>query len=282
MKKIYERITLNLIPLSEIFLLILVLLTISKLNVTSHFNPPERSASLNPMDYLLYFAWAKGNKIVAPVVTFLLLLKIRDFNKEHVFNQGCSYKDYHYFWYWICSKILGFQKCNLILVPIYMQFKLVINDTFESYECGNYSKKDNDQIIVKKINYTNVQLEEEVNLVISDTYPLFETQLPNLKKEKPIILISRDNLSDSNRYDSPELVHKVVNETRNLPQNIKKINIFATTNPKNTMNIAKDAFKLGERGNLELITVFQQKSSGNPRTFEEKGVIVYKNSLFCI
>lgn len=80
---------------------------------------------------------------------------------------------------------------------------------------------------------------------------------------------------DHNRYNSPELVQKVVNEVRNLPPSIKKVNVYATTNPQNTMKIAQDAFKLGERGNLDLITVFQQKRTGS-RAFEKSGKIVYK------
>ena len=67
-----------------------------------------------------------------------------------------------------------------------------------------------------------------------------------------------------------------MNEVRNLPSNIKKANVFATTNPQNTMNIASSAFKLGERGNLDKVIVFQQKQTGNPRRFEKKGKVVYK------
>lgn len=92
----------------------------------------------------------------------------------------------------------------------------------------------------------------------------------------PTILISRDNSVDHNRYDSPKLVQTVVNEVRNLPSNIKKVNVYATTNPQNTMNIASNAFKLGERGNLDEVTVFQQRRTGNPRKFEKKGKVVYR------
>ncbi len=43
-----------------------------------------------------------------------------------MFNRGNYYKQYRYGWYRICSKILGYSECNLIQVPIYMQFKLVL------------------------------------------------------------------------------------------------------------------------------------------------------------
>ena len=155
-----------------------------------------------------------------------------------------------------------------------MQFKLVIHDTFDKYHCGIFSKKDNDTISVNKKNMSSVS--NEANLVIADTYPLKVEQIPVSKRAKPTILISRDNSTDHNRYDSQELVQAVVNEVRNLPVNIKKINVYATTNPQNTLNIANDAFKLGERGNLDKVTVFQQRQTGNPRRFEKKGKVVYR------
>ena len=66
-------------------------------------------------------------------------------------------------------------------------------------------------------------------------------------------------------------VQEDVNEVRQLPANIKKVNVFATTNPQNTMNIINNAFKLGERGNLDEVIVFQQTKNGNPRRFKKKG-----------
>ena len=42
------------------------------------------------------------------------------------------------------------------------------------------------------------------------------------------------------------------------------------------MNIADNAFKLGERGNLDEVIVFQQNKNGNPSRFEKKGKRVYR------
>lgn len=52
------------------------------------------------------------------------------------------------------------------------------------------------------------------------------------------------------------------------------INIYATTNPLNTKHIAKRAFGLGNRGNVEHLYVFQQRKDGI-RRFEEKGKKVF-------
>ena len=44
------------------------------------------------------------------------------------------------------------------------------------------------------------------------------------------------------------------------------------------MNIANNAFKLGERGNLDEVIVFQQNKNGNPSRFEKKGKRVYRKN----
>ena len=66
-----------------------------------------------------------------------------------------------------------------------------------------------------------------------------------------------------------------VNEVRSLNNNIKKVNVYATTNPLNTKNIASSAFKLGGRDNFNEVRVFQQERDGI-RKFNNKGIVVYK------
>lgn len=100
-------------------------------------------------------------------------------------------------------------------------------------------------------------------------------QIPVSKRKLPTIHVSRDNKNDSNRYDSAQLVQAVVNEVRMLPSNLKNINVYATTNPLNTVNMVNGAFKLGERGTVDMISVFQQKQTGM-RKFKKEGKIVYR------
>ena len=154
-----------------------------------------------------------------------------------------------------------------------MQFKLIIRDTFYKYYSGELGKKSDDAISVQKINFEDVS--NEVNIIIADTYPLEMNQIPREKRSKSTIIISSDNAVDHNRYDSPELVQNVTNEVRNLLTQVKNINIYATTNAHNTMKIAQNVFKLGGRSNLNLVTVFQQKRTGN-RKFEQRGRTVYR------
>ncbi|MGN0340614.1 MAG: hypothetical protein ACI4D0_08955 [Lachnospira sp.] len=275
MKSFLKKIVVNSRSFFQIIGVIFVGFLPSLLNVSvTVTEQPQITASQKWFDYVFYFIWTKGDKAIGLLLSIVALLAVRKVNKECIFNKGDVYKNYPYIWYWVCAKILGYSECNLILVPIFMQVKLVIHDTFDKYYCGIFSKKDNDTISVNKKNMSGVS--DEVNLIIADTYPLKVEQIPASKRIKPTILISRDNSVDHNRYDSPELVQAVVNEVRNLPVNIKKINVYATTNPQNTLNIANDAFKLGERGNLDEVIVFQQRQTGNPRRFEKKGKVVYR------
>lgn len=274
MKSFCKKLIANARPICQILGLIIAFLLPSLLNVSKEVvKQPELTASQNLIDYIFYFVWNKGNIAIGIFLFVVTLFIMRRWNKNNMFNKGDDYKNYPYCWYWICAKFLGYTECNLILVPIYLQFKLVIRDTFSKYYCGELEKKDNDIVSVNRLNISNIS--DELNMIIADTYPLQENQIPRDKRLKPTIIISRDNDVDHNRYNSPELVEKVVNEVRNLPSSIKKINIYATTNPHNTMKIAQDAFKLGGRSSLDLITVFQQKRTGI-RKFEQAGKIIYK------
>lgn len=60
----------------------------------------------------------------------------------------------------------------------------------------------------------------------------------------------------------------MIEEVRNLEENIT-LNIFATTNPRHTYEIARKAIALGERSNIKHVNVFQQESYGE-RNFSDK------------
>lgn len=274
MRSIYERVKNDIRSLLQLLLLGIVFLAPRIFKITELIkNPPKLEASQKILDYIFYFAWKGGDWAIGFFFLIVVLLIIRKLNKTVMFNKGNYYKKHRYGWYLMCSKILGYSECNLIQVPIYMQFKLVLNDTFEKYNCGEFSEKENDTVSVRKSNFSHVT--DEVNIMISDTYPLSLNQLPNIKKNLPTLLISRNNINDFNRYDSPELVRSVVNEVRGLNNNIKKVNVYATTNPLNTKNIVRNAFKLGGRDNFNEVRVFQQERDGI-RKFNSKGIIVCK------
>ncbi len=149
-----------------------------------------------------------------------------------------------------------------------------MNDTFAEYDVGtddDYPIIENEEIKIDKLNWN--QVSQEINLVLEDTYPITKSQLPVLKKALSTIRIVRKR-PDQARYYSPQFVAKIVDEIRKLPSNVNTVNVFATTNPKHTKQIAGDAFKLAERGNVKKLFVFPQSNKGK-RKFERKGKMIY-------
>ena len=134
MKSIYNKILANFRPICQIIGLVIILLLPSLLDITNKVQEtPKLSASQDLKDYIFYILWNKGNVAIGIFLFVVALFVVRKWNKNYIFNKGNEYKNYPYFWYWMCSKILGYTECNLILVPIYMQFKLIIRDTFYKY-----------------------------------------------------------------------------------------------------------------------------------------------------
>lgn len=272
-KKLIYKLIANVVPIMEIIVLVGLAILPSKMELMNIIR--EQLALPTDLEgVIVYYVFTQGDVVIGIALAATVLFRIvRPLNKDKMFNKGVLYKNYPYWWYCLCAKILGYTKCNLVMVPINMQFKLVINDTFTTFYTGDVEEKKEDDIEV--IRDGKIENSDEINLIIADTYPIDKSQLPEVKKKLPTIKITRNNSIDHNRYKSDELVKNVVIEVGNLPVNSRKINIYATTNPENTMNIAKKAFSSGERSNLDLVTVFQQ---GNDplRKFKEKGIVVYK------
>ena len=211
------------------------------------------------------------------IVSAMIYGKMRKFNADLVMNKGNRYHCSCYCWYWFCSHILGIKKCNLILVPIYLQFKLVINDVFEEYPFDEkrFPTLSQDTVTVEELvpAATGVN-DSEINLVLEDTYPIEINQIPERKRNLFTIKISRnrpDNIGQ--RYYSTQFIETVQSIVRHLPDSIT-VNIFATTNPVNTRYIAQNTFQLANRGNIECLYVYQQSSVGN-RNFESRGHKIY-------
>ena len=217
-----------------------------------------------------YYLMISGNWIMGALIALYVLLHvIRKSNKEKIFNRGNFYHDKSYAWYWFCSKILGYERCNLILVPIYTQYKLILRDTFEEYpfEESMFPQKEC-EIIVKGGKNKTKNFSEDINLIIQDTYPISNDQIPSSLKSNNTILVNREILRFGERIYSKELVDQVVEQIRRLDDGIT-LNIFSTTNPKNTFEIVKKAIYLAERGNIKHVYVFQQNKDGK-RNFDDK------------
>ena len=205
---------------------------------------------------------------------FAVLYLIRLFNREFVMNRKRVYHDYSYTWYWFCAKVLGINSCDLVLVPIYMQFKLVIRATFQNYPLDEmeYPEIEN-EMDSKVMIFDGNKVSREINLILEDTYPVDIQQIPRSKRGYKTFKVIRNSGTDNTRHFSQKFINAIIKCVRGI--NGKTIiNIYATTNPLNTKHIAKRAFGLGNRGNVEHLYVFQQRKDGI-RRFEEKGKKVF-------
>lgn len=274
MKKFSRQIEENLRPIAQIILLSVSLFLPVILEASKWIEFIFQNVELDFDNAKYYFLLKVGNWGIGIIVMLFVLSQIRKTNKEKLFNTKNVYHDYPYIWYWICAKILGYVKCNLKRVPIYLQFKLVLEDAFSEYDVGtedDYPKIENEEIEIHKKNW-NVD-SHEINLVLSDTYPIKKNQLPAAKSILPTLVVIRKRPNKS-RYYSPQFVSKIVDEVRNLPRTETSVNIFATTNPKHTRQIVENAFKMAERGNVKKLVVFPQSNKGM-RRFKRKGKIMY-------
>lgn len=138
---------------------------------------------------------------------------------------------------------VGNKKCNLILVPIYMQFKLVIENIFEEYPFDEAAFPMDEGELVCIIEKKNMEADlSEINLILEDTYVIESEQIPCCKQNLPTIKISRNNGKSHTRRYSPNFINAISEEIRRLPQ-VSIVNIYATTNPRNMVQIIRSTFK---------------------------------------
>lgn len=274
-KNFFKKIKANGRSILQLLILLIIFFLVIHFDTSNILKEIFRNIEVDADNLKYYVLMKLGNYAIACVASGLTLYKFREMNKSKIFNTGNVYHNYPYIWYWIGNKILGYETCNLKLVPIYTQFKLILNDTFNRFNIGDdedYPEKQNDHISVRKEYFDELSI--EINLILSDTYPIRENQLPVEKRLLPTIFIIRDNEHDCNRYFSEAFINKIVNQVRSLPRDVKRINIFATTNPKHNKCIVEQAFKLADRGDNKELFVFQQESKGE-RKFRRKGIKIY-------
>lgn len=207
-----------------------------------------------------------GKIIVAFLTFFAVLYLIRKINKNIPMNRGDHYFDFPYFWYCLCSLLLGVESCNLTLVPIHLQIKLVVNSVFHQFNTKDDQSTHLENDVVT-INRNQVVGGKVFNIIISDTYDITEEKIPEPLKRLPTICISRVN-DKRKRIYCLKLVQEVQGTVHKLPEG-SIINVFATTNPSNTRRIAEDVFRSASRSNIAHLYVYQQNGPTD-RTFEKR------------
>lgn len=277
MKKIADlfinNIISNAIQIFETILLIVAILVPWIVNLQDLFEKYTTNNILTPDNMFWYILLTYGKPIASFLLLILVLFTVRKKNSEYVMNRRFIYHDYSYAWYWFCSKILGIKKCILILVPIHMQLKLAIRGTFDDYPI-----QDADYPILENESECSIsKFHEErnnkiINLILEDTFSIDEQQVDIQNRDVFTIRVSRNDGCNS-RHFSQKFIESTIN-TLNKYKQITVVNVYATTNPKNTLYIARQVFGAVGRGNVMHLYVFQQNKD-EKRTFGKEGYKIY-------
>lgn len=222
------------------------------------------------MQSVFNYQVADNYKVVT--IVFFYVYVVLHYNRNETMNVLNIYHNYRYIWYFFCAKILRFGKCNLIHVPIAMQLKLCINCTFKEYL---YNEEfipliEDDMVRVKKYNW---KIEHHIiNLILEDTYPVFENQIPEELRALPTLVICRNEGDNFSRHFSQKFIDTITTEMHKLNDKLE-VNLFATTNPRHNHAIAKSAFMNANNGEIIHLRVFQYERSS--KTYHNKGISIF-------
>ncbi len=208
--------------------------------------------------------------IVKTISMIILYGCVVKFNSKREFFNGDVYGDIPICFYYM-AKILGYKKISLIRKPYDIQFKVLRRDLFEIVE-DNIEKDENVNVEIDKSNFKYSNNMRECNLIIADTYSINKNQIPENKRSLDAIWIKREKSVIATRVYSPKLINAVSESAALIQKTGAKINLFLTTNTKNTERIIKDVFMKGDRS-IYNIEIFLQESDKN-RCFKDKGIKV--------
>lgn len=136
LKTIYNIFRDNALQFFEIFLLIISYSIPHFFDIQGLFKEYlTEEGHPTPENAIYYLTIEKGNHFIAICLVLFALCRIRKYNydKSVSVNKFNCYHNYPLPWYLFCAKILNIKNCNLILVPIYMQFKLISRNVFEHF-----------------------------------------------------------------------------------------------------------------------------------------------------
>ena len=207
-------------------------------------------------------------------ISIVILFLFRFFFKEKTFNNsGNLYYDFPYLVFYVAGKILNYKKIDLVQVPVWLQYKIVIDNTFNHIDYGVGLKKIEDEHVVETKNNFDETSIKEINLILSDTFEVKFESIPIDKHDLPTITIKRNIEGDKERKYSPEFINKVRNIVVEYNDSCEVINIYSYTNTQHNFLIAKDCFKTGYRNLLKKINIYQPDKK--TFTFVKKHVIKF-------
>ncbi len=274
MTRIKRVLYMNSAQIIETFVLLVCIFGPFIFGIADRVLPYIEVNNIGPENVTAYLTILNGDWLIAIFLFFITFLKIREYNKDQIMRCSSAYGNYPYAWYWYCARILGYKYCDLVRIPIYMQYMLVIRATFNEYPLdeADYPCIENEGD--SKIEITNISASnKEINIIIEDTYVINDSQIPKDKSECYTIRIQRDQADRKTRHYSEKLIEAVMEAVRDLPDGVT-VNLFSTTNALHSKSIAQRVFSLWERGNVVHLYVFQQRKDCD-REFEPDGRKVF-------
>lgn len=196
--------------------------------------------------------------IIYIIFFFFFLYLIRKYTKKRSFTDATAnfYANYPFFVYWIAAKVLGYGSVNLIMIPVYLQFKLVLRKTFDNIIAdATLDEVDNEKISVTRENMENNST--VLNIYLSDTYNVTIDKIPEILQNNPTIKILRKDNKNHIRIYSKMFVKKIEEIVSEYKNEYSTINIFAYTNTLHNKKIAEKCFIIGRRNKLNKLVVFQ-------------------------
>ena len=190
------------------------------------------------------------------VLTIAIGYLLRKFFKNKLFNNwGNLYYDIPYFIYFLAGKfVLNYGEISLVRVPQPLQFKIVAKNIFSKIVEEGFSEVENEEINVTS---NNLPYGETVNLVLSDTFLVLPSSLPNSIEDNYTVYITRNLDGEPNRKFSPEFVSAVRREVEKFSGVASVVNIFPYINGDHTKHITENCFKVGGRNAIKKIKVYQ-------------------------
>lgn len=212
--------------------------------------------------------------VLYSLISTSLLMIFRKNNAERTFNDGHSvYLHNCYKRLWVAANILGYRKLQLIGVSIPMQFELIINGVFSEF-ISESSVMQYDEFEGKiSVEYPIENKKNKVvNLLVCDTYDIPLEKLAANYLENTTVKISSQQNYSGNRYNNPQLVSTVREETQKVINAYKEVNLFMTTNPLNTQKIVGTSFLTLDRSSFDRVSVIQM----DERKIYKDQFLIYK------
>jgi hypothetical protein len=201
--------------------------------------------------------------LVGLIILLLLIKVIRRKNEDIVFLDGDIYGYSSWLIYKLAS-LLGYNKISLKRKPYKIIAKLLVTKTFLLVD-----EPMEDIVVDFKCEFLEKKNNEECNIIISDTYKIKSTQIPDGYLNNDTYSFERLELEGKRIFSSRYMdeVGKIIMQCR-----LKKIkiNLFMTTNIDNTKYLLNEYIFVGGRDHIE-IEIFQMDTKDNEKKFKNIG-----------